>query len=132
MSDKPTLLVTGISGFLGSWVAKKALETGLYNVRGTVQSLKNKEKLEILEKGFGEEYKGLDLVEMSLEDEEQVAKAVEGCKYVVHTASPFTMEEPKDPENTVIKPAVKGVENIVQKSKLTKTVERVVFTSSAL
>ena len=34
-------------------------------------------------------------------------KAVEGSTYVLHVASPFVLDEPKD-ENVLIKPAVEG------------------------
>jgi nucleoside-diphosphate-sugar epimerase len=35
--NKPKLLVTGINGFIGLWITKKILETGEYDVRGTVR-----------------------------------------------------------------------------------------------
>jgi len=37
----PIVTVTGITGFVGSWTALMALQTGKYRVRGTVRSLTN-------------------------------------------------------------------------------------------
>ena len=36
-SSKPKLLITGINGYIGAWVTLKALESGEYQVRGTVR-----------------------------------------------------------------------------------------------
>lgn len=47
------------------------------------------------------------MVEADLLDEESLINAMEGAKYVVHTASPVSLEIPKD-ENVLIKPAVEG------------------------
>lgn len=54
--------------------------------------------------------------------------AIEGCEYVVHTASPFPLVEPKD-ENELIKPAVDGTLAVMQACRKHK-VKRVVVTSS--
>lgn len=40
-------------------------------------------------------------------------RIVEGCSYVIHTASPFPVEDPKDPEKEVIRPAVDGILNVL-------------------
>ena len=57
-------------------------------MRGTVRSTKNPAKLEPLVRAYGEHYKDLELVEADLLDEASMFRAIEGCKYVVHTASP--------------------------------------------
>ena len=38
MTEKPLILVTGASGFVGKWTVVEALKAG-YAVRGTVRSL---------------------------------------------------------------------------------------------
>ena len=53
---------------------------------------------------------------------------MEGSTYIVHTASPFPIEEPKD-ENVLIKPAVEGTLAVMKAARLNK-VKRVVITSS--
>ena len=55
-------------------------------------------------------------------------QAIEGSTYIVHTASPFPIEEPKD-ENVLIKPAVEGTLAVMKAAILNK-VKRVVITSS--
>mmetsp|Transcript_40378 Transcript_40378/g.62101 ORF Transcript_40378/g.62101 Transcript_40378/m.62101 type:complete len:128 (-) Transcript_40378:439-822(-) len=55
-------------------------------------------------------------------------KASENCDIIVHTASPFPLENPKD-DNELIKPAVEGTLTILQAAQKQK-VKRVVLTSS--
>ena len=55
-------------------------------------------------------------------------KAIEGCTFVVHTASPFPEAIPKD-ENVLIKPAVEGTLTVMR-AALKNKVKRVVITSS--
>jgi dihydroflavonol-4-reductase len=47
MDKKPTVLVTGASGYIASHVIKELLERG-YKVVGTVRSINNKEKYAFL------------------------------------------------------------------------------------
>ena len=49
----------------------------------------------------------MELVEADLLDEESIIRAAEGCKYIIHVASPFPLEKPKH-EDLLIKPAVNG------------------------
>ena len=52
-SSKPIVLITGVSGYLGSHVALVFLKDGGFNVRGTVRDTKNAKKIEPLRKAFG-------------------------------------------------------------------------------
>ena len=97
-------------------------------MRGTVRSTKNPAKLEPLMKAYGEHYKDLELVEADLLDEASIFRAIEGCKYVVHTASPFTLKSPKH-EDELIKPAVNGTLAAMKAAHQNKC-ERIVITSS--
>ena len=63
-------------------------------------------------------------------DPESIDQAVEGCDYVVHTASPIPFKQPED-ENDLIKPAVEGTLAILR-AALKHKVKRVVITSSGL
>jgi nucleoside-diphosphate-sugar epimerase len=128
MESKPRVLVTGISGYIGSWVTLRALESGKYLVRGTVRNAKDEDKLKILKEAFKDRYEEIELVQATLTDQDSIDKAVEGCEYVLHVASPFPLESPKD-ENEVIGPAVDGTEGIMKACHKHK-VKRVVVTSS--
>jgi nucleoside-diphosphate-sugar epimerase len=44
-TSKPVVLITGVSGYLGSHVALAFLKDGSYTVRGTVRSISNAAKI---------------------------------------------------------------------------------------
>lgn len=52
-------------------------------------------------------FESLELASVDLMDPESIDKAVAGCTYVVHTASPIPFKQPEN-ENDLIKPAVEG------------------------
>lgn len=87
--------------------------------------------MEPLKKAFGDLYQNLELVEADLLDEESMMKACEGSTYIVHTASPFPLDKPKDPENELYKPAVNGTMSVMKAAQANK-VKRVVITSSVV
>lgn len=123
--------MTGASGFLASHVVQQLLENGEYMVRGTVRSLANEKKVAPLRKLKPESAKyDLELVEADLMDKESWMEAVKDCTYVIHVASPFPNENPRD-EMEVIRPAVEGTKNVLEACAKTKgAVKRVVLTSS--
>jgi nucleoside-diphosphate-sugar epimerase len=49
--SKPVVLITGVTGFLGSHVCMEFLKSGIFKVRGTVRDLPS--KTELLKKTFG-------------------------------------------------------------------------------
>lgn len=53
------------------------------------------------------------------------------CTFVIHMASPFPPETPKN-EDEVIKPAVEGTKNVLQACVNAGCVKRVVLTSSCV
>jgi len=56
------------------------------------------------------------------------AEAIAGCNYVLHVASPFPPEQPKDPDELIV-PARDGTLRVLRES-LAAGVERIVVTSS--
>ena len=58
------------------------------------------------------------------------SSAVDGCKYVIHTASPFPMGAPTNADD-VIKPAVDGTLTVMKACQKAR-VSRMVLTSSAV
>jgi len=123
------VLVTGASGFIATHVVKQLQAAG-YKVRGTVRSLKNDDKVAPLRQLCPDAKYPIELVEADLLNPDSWEKAVKGCKFVMHTASPLPLPgTSKDPENEVIKPAVEGTNNVL-KACLKAKVKRVVVTSS--
>lgn len=87
---KPLVVITGVSGYLGSQVCLTFLQDGSYRVRGTVRSTSNEPKLAALKSGLGAQwFEQLELVEADLTNEESLLAACDGADYIVHTASPF-------------------------------------------
>lgn len=125
MEPSIKILVTGVTGFLGSHVAAQLLEKG-YKVRGTVRDLKNPKKIEPLSKLPRRE--NLELVEADLLKPETIDAAVKDCTLVMHVASPFPANIPKN-EQMVIKPAVEGTLSVL-KACTKYHVKKVVITSS--
>jgi dihydroflavonol-4-reductase len=121
------VLVTGISGFVGQHCAAELLKKG-YSVRGSVRNLS---KTEEVVKGISKEIdpKGnLEFCALDLMKDAGWDKAMEGCDYVLHVASPFVVKVPKD-ENELIKPAVEGTLRALKAAK-NAGVKRVILTSS--
>ena len=129
-NDRPICLITGITGYLGSHCCLAALQDGTFKIRGSVRDPNNQKKMQPIKDAFGDLYNDLELAKMDLLDEAAIDKAIEGCTYVIHTASPFPLEEPKD-ENLLIKPAVEGTLAVMRAARKHK-VKRVVITSSVV
>ena len=121
--------MSGGSGYLASHIIAQLLEKG-FRVHTTVRNLSDKDKYAHLEK-LAEELPGeIGFFEADLLKPGSFAEAMRGCKFVFHTASPFSIAKTSDPQRTLIDPAVKGTENILNTVNETPTVERVVLTSS--
>ena len=123
------VLVTGVSGYVGQHCAAELLKNG-YAVRGSVRSVS---KIDEVVKGITKEIdpKGnLEFCELDLMKDEGWDKALEGCDFLLHVASPFVVKEPKD-ENELIKPAVEGTLRALKAAKKAG-VKRVVLTSSTV
>ncbi len=87
-TTKPKVVITGISGYLGSYVCHTFLQDGRFQIRGTVRDPGNEAKVEPLRMAFGDKFSELELFKADLLNPESLDKAIEGCDYVVHTASP--------------------------------------------
>ena len=121
------VLLTGISGYIGNHCAVELLKNG-YSVRGSVRSLSKKEKvIEAITKEI-DPNDNLEFCELDLLEDKGWEKAMEGCEFVLHVASPFINIEPKD-ENEYIRPAVDGTMRALKAAKKAG-VKRVVLTSS--
>ncbi len=123
-----TVLVTGGTGFLGGWCIASLLDRG-YSVRTTIRnSGREGDVLAALAEAGSEANDRLSSAIANLASDAGWAEAVAGCRYVLHVASPFPPEQPKDPDELIV-PARDGTLRVL-KAALEAGVERVVFTSS--
>jgi nucleoside-diphosphate-sugar epimerase len=123
-----TVLVTGGTGYIGSWVTKMLLEKG-YTVRLTVRNKSKKENYQHLIDIENNTDGKLEFWEADLLSEGSFDAAAEGCSSVIHMASPFTLRF-KDPQKELIDPALKGTRNVLNSATKSSSVKKVVLTSS--
>ncbi len=122
------VLVTGGTGFLGKRTVAELLERG-YDVRTTVRDLSREESVRAdlakagLDPGARLEFAAADLM-----SDDGWPEAVADCRYVLHVASPFPPEQPKDPDELIV-PAREGAKRAVA-AALDAGAERIVLTSS--
>jgi nucleoside-diphosphate-sugar epimerase len=123
---KPTVLVTGISGFIGRHCAVELLKAG-YGVRGTLRSMPRSVAVrESLARHA--DVSRLEFAQADLESDAGWDTAVAGCADVLHVASPFPARQPKD-EQELIRPAVHGTLRVLRAASA-GGVRRLVQTSS--
>ncbi|KAJ4977337.1 hypothetical protein NE237_002443 [Protea cynaroides] len=119
--------VTGGTSYVASLLIKCLLEKG-YAVNTTVRDPDNQKKishlLELQNSG------DLKIFQADLTDEGIFDVPVSGCDLVFHLATPVNFTS-QDPENDMIKPAIQGTLNVLKACVKSKTVKRVVMTSSA-
>jgi len=122
-----TVLVTGGSGYLGGWCVVELLRRG-YRVRTTVRDLARKAEVRAAVASEVEAGDRLTVLAADLLEDAGWADAVSGCDYVLHVASPFPPQQPKDPDDLIV-PARDGTLRVLGAS-LDAGVERIVITSS--
>jgi nucleoside-diphosphate-sugar epimerase len=124
-----TVLVTGGSGFLGSWCLVELLRQG-YDVRTTVRDPAREDDIRAMLEPEVSSGDRLSVHVADLTGDSGWDTAVAGCDYVLHVASPFPPEQPKDPDELIV-PAREGSLRVLG-AALEAGVKRVVLTSSAV
>jgi len=125
MTDR--VLVTGVSGFIGSHVTERLLVKG-YDVRGTVRNKVKGSKIVDALAANGCDVSKLELVEANLASDTGWEEAVQDCRYIQHIASPLPLEAPKERE-ALVPEARAGAQRVLEHG-FSAGVERIVLTSS--
>jgi len=121
------VLVTGGSGFVGSHCILQLLNAG-YRVRTTLRTMSRQaEVIEMMENGDARNIENLSFIAADLTKDDNWDEAMQGCTYVMHVATPLTLENV--PEDEIIRPAVDGTLRVL-KAAANAGVKRVVLTSS--
>ncbi len=128
-----TILLTGASGYIAKHIALKLLDAG-HTVRGTVRNLaRGAEILDAVRPHLSDSTdldKRLSFVAVDLNVDDGWSTAMDGIDVLIHTASPFPLEQPKD-EDELIRPAVDGALRALRAAN-TAGVKRAVVTSSTV
>jgi dihydroflavonol-4-reductase len=122
-----TALVTGGSGFLGSWCVIELLRRG-HRVRTTVRKLEREPEVRAAVASQVDAGDRLAVLAADLRSDDGWAEAAAGCDYVLHVASPFPPAQPKDPDELIV-PAREGTLRVLG-AGLDAGADRVVVTSS--
>jgi dihydroflavonol-4-reductase len=127
-NSEKVVLVTGGSGFIATHCMIQLLSAG-YQVRATVRSLtREPEVKDMLKEGGVEAGNRLSFIAADLTLDANWVKAVTGCTYVLHVASPTPLNEYKHEDEMII-PAREGVLRVLRIAR-DAGVKRVVLTSA--
>lgn len=127
---QPTVLVTGATGFIAKHCIAELIRQG-YPVRGTVRDpVRAGDQVRLALRNAGVDPGALALVAADLERDDGWDAAAAGCGHVLHVASPFPIEQPKDRE-AIVRPARDGALRVLG-AATRAGIPRVVMTSSAV
>lgn len=101
MAQPKKVLLTGISGFLGSHTAIQLLDRG-FEVVGTLRDLKRRESILDLIAQHTSHTDRLRFAQADLMDADTWMVLTRDVDYVQHIASPFPRELPKKEEDLII------------------------------
>ncbi|KJZ72452.1 hypothetical protein HIM_08121 [Hirsutella minnesotensis 3608] len=122
------VLVTGATGYIGSWIAHEFVKQG-YRVRAAAR---NQEKATLLKSVLEKQY-GSNRVEIALisdmTDPHAYDEAIKGVSAVVHVASDVSFSTDAE---TVIGNVVASTQNVLRLAAKEPTIKRFVLTSSSV
>lgn len=125
---KQNVLVTGGTGYLGSWIIQIFAENN-WQVSTTVRKNTKPENLAVFNKIKSSTGKDIKIFHADLLEEGSFAEAIEQADVIIHSASPFLAFGSKEPQKELVDPAVKGTENVLR-SVAKSGKKRIVLTSS--
>jgi len=123
------VVVTGASGLVAKYVIGEFLKRG-YQVRGTIRRMEKADGVRRAVARLGCDPTGLSFALADLDRDSGWDEAINGAGLIVHTASPFPIAQPDDPDE-VIRPARDGTVRVL-KAATRAQVKRVVLTSSSV
>jgi dihydroflavonol-4-reductase len=122
------VLVTGGSGFIGSYCTLALLDAG-FSVRTTVRDLAREAQVRAqLRNGGAGAAEKLRIVRADLQSDDGWSEAVAGCDAVLHVASPTLTQVPKN-DDEMVRPAIGGTLRVLRAAR-DADVRRVVMTSA--
>jgi dihydroflavonol-4-reductase len=119
--------VTGVTGFVAGAIVQELLANG-YSVRGTTRDPQRAWQ-ERHVTGLPGADQRLELVAADLMTPGAFDTVVDGCEYVIHTASPYVTDV-ADAYRDLVAPAVNGTLSVLKACQAAGGVKRVVLTSS--
>lgn len=122
-----TILVTGCTGFIAKHIVVELVRRGA-KVRGTLRDPSRNAQIHRILAHEGLPIEGFSSVTADLREDAGWAGAVRGCRFVMHTASPFPAYQPRS--KFALVPAARGGTVRVLEAAGNAGVERVVLTSS--
>ncbi len=123
-----TVLVTGGTGFVGSWCIVELLKRG-YSVRTTIRSAAREGDVRRAVGSQVDPGNRLSFAIADLTSDAGWTEAMAGITHVLHVASPLGREAPKD-RDALIAPARDGTLRVL-KAAVAAGVDRVILTSAA-
>lgn len=123
------VLVTGASGFIAKHCIAELLRRD-FSVCGTLRDMGRVDAVRQSIGRAGADASGVDFVSADLLRDEGWGQAMQGCTYVLHVASPFPLQEPKNPDD-LIRTAREGTLRVL-KAATQAGIKRVVMTSSVV
>lgn len=123
-----SVLVTGITGYLAGHIVVQLLRRG-HRVHGTVRSIaRSRDIARRLCEAADVAPDALRLFEADLARDDGWQAATDGCRFVIHAASPFPLRQPRR-DDDLVRPAREGALRVLAAAKRAQ-VDRVVMTSS--
>ena len=120
------VLVTGATGFIGLHCIDQLLNQG-YAVNGSLRSPERKNEIFNALKNKNTPTENLNLFIFNLTEDDGWDEGMQGCDYLLHVASPLSIE--KHDDDFFVKPAVAGVKRAFKFAKK-HNIKKVVLTSS--